>query len=92
MAVEYSAHAKEKLSIRRVSKKEVEKLIGESKQRFVDIEHDAEVAVGPVKGRSLVVIYRKVNADIKVIAVFYARKLEKLILSKIGRSAWRKTG
>jgi hypothetical protein len=29
---------------------------------------------------------------VKVIAVFYARKLEKLISSKTRRGAWRKTG
>lgn len=88
LAVEYSAHAEEKLSTRRVSKEEVKKLIDRPKQRFLDIEHNAEVAVGPLKGRSLVVIYHRANADIKVITVFHARKLEKLISSKTKRGAW----
>ena len=91
MAVKYSAHAEQKLSMRRIRKEEVERLIVRSKKRYDDIEHDAKVAVGPVNGRFLVVTYRMVNADIKVITVYHARKLEKLILSKTKRGAWRET-
>lgn len=89
MAVKYSAHAEQKLSIRRIRKEDAERLIIESKQRYVDVENNAKVAVGPVNGWSLVVIYRTVDADIKVITVYHTRKLERLISSKTKRGAWK---
>jgi hypothetical protein len=57
---------------------------------FVDIENNVKVAVGPMNGRSLVVVYRIVDAEVKVIMVYHTRKLEKLISSKTKRGAWRK--
>jgi hypothetical protein len=90
LAVEYSAHAEQKLYVRRITKQDVERTIIESKQRYTDVENNAEVAVGPVNARYLVVVYRVANADIKVMTVYHARKLEKLLSSKIRRGAWRK--
>jgi hypothetical protein len=68
----------------------VERVIIESRQRYVDVENNAKVAIGSVNARYLVVVYRVVDADIKGMTVYHARKLEKLLLSKPKRGAWRK--
>jgi hypothetical protein len=44
-------------------------------------------AIGPVNARYLAVVYRVANADIKVVTVYNARKLEKLLSSKTRRGA-----
>jgi hypothetical protein len=83
LTVRNSVHAEEKLSARSIRKEDVERVIVESQQQFVDVEHDAKVAIGPVDDRSVIVVYRMVNADIKVIPVYHTRKLEKLVSSKM---------
>ena len=88
MTVRYSVHAEEKLSARSIRKEDVERVIVESQQQFVDVEHDAKVAIGPVDDRSVIVVYRMVNADIKVITVYHTRKLE-IVSSKMERGAWK---
>ena len=89
MIVEYSAHAEQKLSARSIRKEDVKRIIVDSKQKFVDVEHEAKVAIGPVEDRSVIVIYRMVKADVKVITVYHTRKLEKLLSSKMERGVWR---
>jgi hypothetical protein len=81
----------QKLSMRSIRREDVERIILEPNQRFADVEHDARVAIGPVNGRILVAVYRVVNTDVKVIAVYHASRLEKLVSSKAKRGAWRET-
>lgn len=90
MIITYSAHAEQKLSIRRIDRRNVEKIITGPNELFQDTEHHANVAVGAVDDRYLVAVYRKVDDDIKVIAVYYTRKVDKLVTSKMQRDARRR--
>ncbi len=90
MVIEYSDHAKQKLSIRKIEQADVQRVIGNPTELFEEIEHGARAAVGTLHGKFLVVVYRTANSDIKVITVYYTRKLEKLVSSNIQRGAWRK--
>jgi hypothetical protein len=90
LVIAYSAHAKQKLSIRRIERADVERTITSPTALFEDIEHGAKVAVKALNGRFLIVVYRAAGEDTKVITVYYTRKLKRLTLSKTERSAWRR--
>lgn len=88
--ITYSVHAELKIASRKIRRQDVEKVVDTPEERYEDTEHDAKVAIGSTDGASLVVIYRVVNTNIKVITFYHARKIEKLISSKTKRSAWRR--
>lgn len=90
MVVRFSAHAQDKLSVRKVTEQDVIGVIENPSEQLEDIEHSLKVAIGPLNARSLVVIYRTIGNDVKVITVYHTRKLEKLIRAKINRGAWRR--
>jgi uncharacterized DUF497 family protein len=89
LVVRYSDHAEQKLASRGVRREDVERVIANPKEWFKDSEHEARVAIGPLDGRFLVVVYRTVNGDTRVITVYHTRKLDKLVSSKIQRGVWR---
>jgi uncharacterized DUF497 family protein len=89
--VTYSEHAQEKLALRKVKVEDVEKVINRPTEAYEDVEHHARVAIGSVGDRFLIVVYSLVNADIKVITVYHASNIEKLVSSKTKRGVWRRT-
>ena len=91
MTVFYTAHAESKLSTRRISKEDVERVISEARQNYDDVEHYSKVAIGRVDGRHLVVVYQMVDSDMKIITPYNTHKLDKLLSSKTMRGVWRKT-
>lgn len=91
MVIAYSAHAKQKLTIRRIEPADVERTIAAPTALFEDTEHDAKVAVRASEGKSLVVVYRAAGDDVKVITVYHTRNPEKLVSSKTERGAWKET-
>lgn len=86
MGVTYSAHAEQKLSIRKVRRKDAEDLIANPAALFDDTEHNAKVAIGPLGEATLVAVYLGGDQDIKVIA----RKIDRLVSSKTERGAWKR--
>jgi uncharacterized DUF497 family protein len=90
LVVIYSAHAEQKLSTRSIRREDVDRVITNPNELFEDTEHKAKVAVGRLDAMFLFAVYQHVNDDVKVITVYCARKLEKLVTSKVQRGAWRR--
>lgn len=88
LTVTYSAHAEQKLLLRGLSQEDVEKVIEHPSEIYDDRENSATIAIGPLEGRTVVVVHRRMGADVKVITVYHTRKVEKLVSSKTGRGAW----
>jgi uncharacterized DUF497 family protein len=65
-------------------------VIAHPSELFEDTEHRCEVALGTTGDKLLVAVYRRVDNDIKVITVYHTRKLDKLVLAKLQRGAWRR--
>jgi len=59
---------------------------------YEDVENGAMVALRRVDDRSVVVIYRSEGDKVKVITLYYANKIERLVKSKVARGAWRRAG
>jgi hypothetical protein len=68
----------------------VERTIATPTALFEDVEHGARVAVRALDEKSLIVVYRAAGDDTKVITVYHTRNLERLVLSKTERGAWRR--
>jgi uncharacterized DUF497 family protein len=90
LVVTYSAHAEQKLLIRKVKREDVARVIANPTEVYEDTERNAKVAIGSVEAKALVVIYESVGNAEKVITVYHALNIEKLLSSKTKRGAWRK--
>jgi uncharacterized DUF497 family protein len=89
--VTYSTHAEQKLSTRGIAREDVERIIVRPSETYEDTENNATVVTGSLGSRTLVVIYRRTEGDVRVITVYHTQKTEKLLTSKVRRGAWRKT-
>ena len=90
MTVTFSDHAEQKLTVRRIKRDEVIRVIKSPMQLFEDTEQHSSIAIEDSGSRFLIVVYRITGEDIKAIIVYHTRKIEKLISSKLQRKAWRK--
>lgn len=90
LVVTYSAHAEQKLLMRKVNREDVARVIANPTEAYEDTEHDARVAIGSVDGKALVIIYQSVGDAKKVITVYHTLNIAKLVLSKTKRDAWRR--
>ncbi len=90
LAVTYSAHAEQKILMRKVKQEDVARVIANPTEVYEDTEHNASVAIGSVDGKALVVIYRSVGKAKIVITVYHTLNIGKLVLSKTRRGAWRR--
>jgi hypothetical protein len=90
LVITYSSHAEQKLLVRRISRRDVEKIIAQPTELFEDTEHGCEVAVGTTRDKLVVAAYRRDDDNIKVITVYHTRKLDKLVSAKLQRGAWRR--
>jgi hypothetical protein len=57
--VTYSAHAEQKLLIRKVKREDVARVIANPTEVYEDTERNANVAIGSVDAKALVVIYQR---------------------------------
>jgi uncharacterized protein YuzE len=85
LVVTYSAHAEQKLLMRNLKREDVARVIANPNEVYEDIEHNANVAIGSVDGKALVVIYQSVGSAKKVITVYHALNIGKLVSSKTKR-------
>lgn len=90
MVVTYSAHAQQKLLMRKVRREDVERVIANPTEVYEDTEHNAMVAFGFLDDRTLIVAYQRLGKDMKVITVYNTTKIDKLVSSKTRRGAWRR--
>jgi len=49
------------------------------------------IAIKKMNEKSIILAYKKEDRLVKVITLYYTTKLDKLIISKTVRGAWRKT-
>lgn len=90
MTIIFSDHAEQKLTLRKIRRDEVIRVIKGPMQLFEDTEQHSSIAIADSDSRFLIVAYRITGEDIKVITVYHTRKIEKLISSKLQRKTWRK--
>lgn len=90
LVVTYSAHAEQKLLTRKVKREDVARVIANPTEVYEDTEHNANIAIGSVDGKALVVIHQSVGNAKKVITVYHTLNIGKLVLSKTKRGAWRR--
>jgi uncharacterized DUF497 family protein len=90
LVVTYSAHAEQKLLMRNVKREDAARVIANPTEVYEDTEHNASVAIGSVDGKALVVIYQSVGDAKKVITLYHALNIGKLVISKTKRGAWRR--
>ena len=49
------------------------------------------IAIKKMNEKSIILAYKKEGRLVKVITLYYTTKLDRLIISKMVRGAWRKT-
>ena len=86
--VEYSKHALERMRVRRLSKRQVGITIRDPDFSYKDIESSALVAVKRYKERYAVVIFTIKEKRARVITVYHASDVDRLIRRKLQRGAW----
>lgn len=91
-SAEFSEHALEKMRARHVDKQQVIEAIKDSESLFKDVESNALVAVRRVESRYLVVVFVPMDRGVKVVTVYYASDVDRLIRRKLERGAWRRKG
>lgn len=87
-SVEYSEHAKIRLRLRGVRKRQVTEVISQPDRLYRDTESNAMIAVKEVKERHLIVIYAAQGTSIRVVTLYYASQVDRLISRKVTRGVW----
>lgn len=88
--VSYSQHAKERLTLRSMTKGQVISALREPDRVYEDISSSTTVAVKKARNRYIVVVYSEMeNEDKRVVTVYYASDVERLIRRKVERGIWR---
>jgi Domain of unknown function (DUF4258) len=90
IGIKFSIHAKEKIQSRGVKKSDILLAMKAPESLYQDFEHGTVIAVRKVSGNSIIVVYKIDDNGTKVITLFYATKLDKLIRAKTARGAWKK--
>jgi hypothetical protein len=57
---------------------------------YEDTEHGTMVAIKKINDKSIIVVYGNEANVVKVITFYYTTKLDRLIISKMVRGAWKK--
>ncbi len=89
--IEFSSHAKGKLKARRIPKRRVIQALTEPDSSYQDRESNALVAVKKVGDKHLVVVFASANGRVRVITVYFASDVDRLISRKSQRGAWIET-
>ena len=91
MTIQFSRHALEKAHRRSVPISHIHQTLKNPDELYEDVEHGILIAIKKINERSIILAYRKEAKLVKVITLYYTTKLDKLIISKTVRGAWRKT-
>lgn len=89
-SVEFSKHALEKIRSRRVLQSDVLEAIRNPESLFDDVESDTRVALKQIRGKYLVAIFVPLDSKARVITVYHATEVDRLISRKLERGAWRR--
>lgn len=76
------------MRIRDVSKRNVAETISYPDFAYEDVESNALVAVSRIEGRTVIVIYTVQEGRNRVITVYHASEVDRLIRRKLERKAW----
>jgi hypothetical protein len=79
------------LKARRIPKRRVIQALTEPDSSYQDRESDALVAVKKVGDKHLVVVFASANGRVRVITVYFASDVDRLISRKSQRGAWIET-
>jgi hypothetical protein len=86
--IRLTKHAMERMALRAISLSELElALSGDPSYRD---KTGAEIYVKKLKDYSLIVIVHKIDDILKVVTVYKARKVDKLIRNKLRKGLWEK--
>jgi Domain of unknown function (DUF4258) len=85
----YSKHARMRLRVRRVSKHQVVATIGDPDASYEDVGSATLVAVKRMNGNHLVVLYVVEEKETRVVTVYHASSVDRLINRKLKRGVWK---
>jgi len=92
MRLRYSAHAEEKIRIRKLSKDEIRLTLEDPDYRFYDVATNANVAVkeivGPGEKIGLVVVFTVTREGFRIVTVFPVKDLSGEIRRKVNSRRW----
>ena len=91
-SAEFSRHAREKMRARHVDGSAVIGAIRDAESLFEDVESGALVAVRRLADRFLVVVFVPTDKGVRVVTVYHASEVNKLLRRKMGRGAWKRKG
>jgi hypothetical protein len=86
--VEYSKHALEKMRVREVSKRQMGVVIRNPDFSYQDVESNALVAVKKRGERHVVGIFTLKDERVRVVTVYHASEVDRLIRRKLQRGVW----
>lgn len=86
--MQFSRHALEKMRSRGVTKQQVTEAIKSPDSTYEDIESKLSVAAKQVEKMNLVVIYALSSNSNRIVTVYHASDVDRLIKRKVRRRAW----
>jgi Domain of unknown function (DUF4258) len=86
--LEFSRHGTQKMRDRAVKRQDIIAAVDSPDSEYDDVESDARVAVKQIDQKYLVVVYAIEEKRNRVITVYHASKVDRLIRRKVQRGAW----
>ena len=86
--VEFSRHATQKMRDRAVKRQDIISAIDSPDSEYKDVESDAKVALKLTDQKYIVVVYATEEERNRVITVYHASEVDRLIRRKVQRGAW----
>ncbi len=88
--IDYTEHALYQMRSRSVSKGMVETALNEPDEIYEDIQYKNIVCIKYIHKTTLLVFFRRIGRDIKVVSTFYTTKANKVVEGKVRRGLWKK--
>jgi len=88
--IDYTEHALFQMKPRSVSKAMVESALSEPDETYQDIQYKNIVCIKYMHNATLLVFFRRIGKDTKVVSTFYTTKANKVIEGKVRRGLWKK--
>ncbi len=88
--IDYTEHALYQMRSRSVSKEIVESTLNEPDEIYEDIQYKNMVCIKNIRNTTLLVFFRIIGRDRKIVSTFYTTKANKVIEGKVRRGLWKK--
>lgn len=88
--VDYTEHALFQMKSRLVSKQMIETALDEPDETYEDLQYKNTVCIKYIHNMTLLVFFRRIGRDVRVVSTFYTTKANKVIEGKVRRGLWKK--